>query len=58
MPPVGVLWVRVRSWHAYGLHGRTLCGRLPMSDAPTSEALPSGKSCELCLRIVARQADQ
>lgn len=55
-------WVRIRSWHAIRLtrsiEPRTLCGRKATGDAPLSDTLPADKSCETCLRIVARQADQ
>lgn len=54
-------WVLIRSWHAVltptrvpGRH-RTVCGRNAFSD-PVDD-LPAGKSCETCLRIVARKAD-
>ena len=54
-------WVLIRSWHAVKTATRvpgrylTVCGRTAFSD-PVDE-LPAGKSCESCLRIVARQAD-
>lgn len=53
-------WVLIRSWH--GVKGvvngrpRTLCGRTAYADPV--DALPAGKSCETCLRIYSRQADQ
>lgn len=53
-------WTLIRSWHAVrtgNSPGRmmTLCGRRSFSY--TVEDLPAGKSCETCLRIVARNAD-
>jgi hypothetical protein len=59
---MNVQWVLIRSWHAVKGYSvdenrtRTVCGRNAYSAA--MEALPGGKSCETCLRIVARQADQ
>lgn len=53
-----ILWVRIRSWHALrDDNGHTLCGRQPPIAPEWSEMLPAGKSCETCLRIVARRAD-
>jgi hypothetical protein len=53
-------WVKIKSWHAvkdevgiFGAH--TFCGRY--ADGPQAEDLPSEKSCETCLRLVARQQD-
>jgi hypothetical protein len=54
-------WIRIRSWHAIRNWSRvpgraiTLCGRAATGE--TSDTLPEGKSCENCLRIVARKAD-
>lgn len=52
-------WVKVRSWHAIrltrSLEPRTLCGRTAAADAELSETLPAEKSCESCLRILARR---
>ncbi len=54
-------WVLIRSWHAVATptrvpgRSRTLCGRNAFG-TPVDE-LPAGKSCESCLRIVARRAD-
>lgn len=55
-------FVFIRSWHTIRLSrdGRyvTLCGRLAHYAAhQTSDELPAGRSCESCLRIVARRAD-
>lgn len=56
-------WVRIVSWHAVLTPTRvpetyrTRCGRT-VRNAETSDDLPAGKSCETCLRIVARQADK
>lgn len=60
---MGVEWVKVRSWHAIRFDSRTsmhrtLCGRWASATAETQPDLPAGKSCESCLRIVARLADQ
>lgn len=55
-------WVLIRSWHAVltptRVSGRyrTMCGRTAFAE-PVDD-LPAGKSCETCLRIVARKADQ
>ena len=58
---MGIVWVKIVSWHAIRLTRsiapRTLCGRQAAGDAETSDALPGAKSCETCLRIVARKAD-
>jgi hypothetical protein len=54
-------WFKIRSWHALRLtrsiEPRSLCGRIGTRDAEWSNTLPSEKSCETCLRIVARKAD-
>jgi len=52
-----ILWARIRSWHALdtSFTGRTLCGRITTSAA--IDPFPPGKSCETCLRIVAKKAD-
>jgi len=57
-----VQWFRIRSWHAVKLlsdrvgHTYALCGK-QQSDAEIVDTLPSGKSCESCLRILARRVD-
>ena len=57
-----IQWFQIVSWHIVGLFsdrvGRTgaLCGRRKLN-AIIVDTLPSGKSCETCLRIQARQAD-
>lgn len=54
-------WVKIRSWHAVRNPSRspnryvTFCGLV--GDGPPVEDLPAEKSCESCLRITARQAD-
>lgn len=54
-------WVQIRSWHAVATATRvantykTLCGR--RASGAAEPELPAGKSCESCLRIVARKAD-
>lgn len=56
-------WVRIRSWHAVRTPTRavdtyiTRCGRTVQTQE-TSDTLPEGKSCETCLRIVARENDK
>lgn len=56
-----MVWVKIKSWHAVRLtrsiEPRTLCGRKASGDAEVVDTLPAGKSCESCLRIVARRAD-
>ncbi len=58
-----VTWVRIRSWHAAsGLVSRAggikaRCGRWVDPGNETSDTLPAGKSCETCLRLVARDND-
>ncbi len=54
-------WFKIVSWHASagwesrgGLE-KLLCGRWARVGAETSDTLPPGKSCETCLRKVARQ---
>ena len=58
---MNVTWVRIVSWHAVRLTRsiapRTRCGRTAAADAPIRTVLPAEKSCETCLRIVAREAD-
>jgi hypothetical protein len=52
-------WVKIRSWHAVKLvrtsQADTLCGRI--SSGEVRDELPAERSCETCLRIVARRAD-
>jgi len=49
-------WVKIRSWHVLRDDGlATLCGRQANGDIV--DTLPAEKSCETCLRIVARQDD-
>lgn len=56
-----ISYVKIRSWHAVLTPTRvpdtykTLCGRRASGDTVTD--LPAGKSCEACLRLVARRAD-
>ena len=57
---MNVTWVRIRSWHALSKRQDipwTRCGCRPAVDAEKSDELPAGKSCERCLRIIARDAD-
>jgi hypothetical protein len=50
------------SWHVIDFHTRglntwkALCGRLVID--PVSDTLPSGKSCETCLRIAGKAWDE
>lgn len=58
---VDVKWVKIRSYHAIRTwtrvpqHYITFCGR--SASGPELDDLPAGKSCELCLRAVARKVD-
>jgi hypothetical protein len=53
-----ILWVKIQSWHAMAEDGlNTLCGRRAMEIEEHSDTLPAEKSCELCLRILARDVD-
>lgn len=58
---MSVMWVKIRSWHAVRLtrsiEPRTVCGRTAPQSAPVSDVLPGEKSCESCLRIIARRVD-
>lgn len=52
-------WGRIRSWHALPptralVPFRTLCGRNVPTENRRSESLPDGKSCETCLRALAK----
>lgn len=52
-----IKWVLIRSWHAIAARSdKTLCGRQFIAGA-VSDTLPATKSCESCLRIVARLQD-
>jgi len=51
-----IRFARIRSWHALRADGKTRCGRI--ATGPTSDTLPAGRSCETCLRLVARKADR
>lgn len=53
-------WVQIRAWHAVKGERvmnvyRTYCGRYVAGE--TVDDLPSERSCESCLRIVARLND-
>ena len=58
-----IKWVLIPggSWHAIRGdsmgHHLTMCGRVVNELGETSETLPDEKSCENCLRIVARADD-
>jgi len=53
-------WVKLRAWHAllpYDHHGpATFCGR-DAEGREVRDELPAEKSCESCLRILARRQD-
>ena len=51
------IWVRIRSWHVLVGANTTLCGRHASAGAETTDTLPAGKSCESCLRSLARRED-
>ena len=52
-----ILWVRVgRSSHAVRGGGVTLCGR-HFDPARVRDRLGTEKSCETCLRVIARSVD-
>jgi hypothetical protein len=56
-------WVKIKSWHAVKSYSRaawveTHCGRWASHSPEVVEELPAEKSCETCLRIVARIQDQ
>ena len=52
-------WVRVISWHGIRIPSPiegvivTMCGRVAVGEI--SNTLPAGKTCESCLRIIARE---
>jgi hypothetical protein len=49
-------WVKLESWHVLAID-KTLCG-LDIEDADeVRDELGAEKSCELCLRILARKTD-
>ena len=59
-----VKWVKIRSWHAvkpdyhdsrWPSDALAFCGRHLIGSAV--DALPAERSCESCLRIIARKAD-
>jgi|PlaIllAssembly_1097288.scaffolds.fasta_scaffold07226_6 hypothetical protein len=55
------VWRRIRSWHAVipsrAFVVTTLCGRYIAPNAGVSDDVPtSGKTCESCLRIMARRS--
>ena len=58
---VDVKWVQIRSWHAVKAQDEpegwatTYCGRAVAGLAV--DALPAGRSCESCLRSIARKMD-
>ncbi len=55
-----IQWVQLVSWHAARPkdHADTAyCGRSLSAFKAVSDELPTGKSCESCLRIVARIQD-
>ena len=54
-------YVKIRSWHVIrpGTVPApfTLCGLAAAASAETTTTLPAEKSCENCLRILARRTD-
>jgi hypothetical protein len=55
-----IQWIRIASWHAARPRDYTesaYCGRDLTGRTEVSDELPSGKSCESCLRIVAHLND-
>ena len=57
---MNVRWAKIRAWHAVkgerilSLY-KTYCGRYTLAEAV--DDLPAERSCESCLRLVARLAD-
>lgn len=59
---VDVTWFLIRSSHAIRFTSRggapkAYCGRWGAATTTVYDQMPFGKSCETCLRIVAKQAD-
>jgi len=54
-----IIWVKITSWHALRRDNSrsTFCGLEVAEQDPISDELPAEKSCENCLRIVARKED-
>ena len=56
-------WVRIRSWHvlvptrALPFRASTRCGRW-VEEPEIRQDMPQGKTCETCLRLVARDAEK
>lgn len=59
---MNIFWYQIRSWHAAtptrALTSKTFCGRMVPVNAQWATERPSGKSCESCLRIIARMAGE
>lgn len=59
-----VTWFRMQSWHASvepfvnGQQPNVLCGRRGPFNAANDPFPPGGKSCESCLRSLARKVDE
>ena len=57
---MNVQWIRIVSWHIFRLtrsiEPRTQCGRT--GRGAVMDTRPDGKTCETCLRWLARQVDQ
>lgn len=62
-----VKWVKIKAWHGVNASEhrpdvgrdffiRTFCGRRPHAQS-LLDTLPAEKSCESCLRIIARLSD-
>jgi hypothetical protein len=58
-----IQWVKIRAWHAVRPDrsipdwNLTYCGRAVGNLDPHLDRLPGEKSCESCLRIIARKVD-
>lgn len=56
---MNVQWIRIVSWHIFRLtrsiEPRTQCGRT--GRGAVMDTRPDGKTCETCLRWLARQVD-
>jgi hypothetical protein len=55
-----IQWVKIKSWHAARPKDHadsSYCGQVLDGSMQISDELPAGKSCETCLRIVARIKD-
>jgi hypothetical protein len=52
-------WVKFESWHVVFDEVTTYCGRVYTADDPKADMFePNEKTCELCLRAMARDEDE